>query len=928
MLFGRELESTLIDEVLDAARERRSGVLVLRGEAGIGKTALLDAAVDRASGMRVLRALGVQSEVEVAFSGLHQLLRPAFPLLDALPDAQAVALRAALALGADEVGERLAVFGGVLSLLAAAAEEQPVVCVIDDAHWIDDASAAALTFVARRLDRDGIAMLFGVRDPERRNFPATGIRELRLSGLNRGAAAQLLAARVPAGTAPLVVAQIIELSQGNPLALIELPRGLKAAELTREEPLEEPFRLAASVEREFLRRLAGLPLSTRRALLVAATSDVGELRILSRALEALQLDPMSLEPAEAAGLVTITSSVDFCHPLARSAIYGAAQENERRQVHLALADGADAGETGRRAWHLAAAARAPDEEIASALLAAAESARQRGGVWAEASALERAARLTPEPRARASRLVRAGDAARRAGRHDRASALLEEAVAGDLDVEERAQAQAQRAFIRFEQGAYEEGLALMIDGANELEAADPGAAAILLTNAATIVQHRLDLPQAFRLAERAWQLAGDGAIDDAELCHIVSFQHVLAGRVREGIELALHCADLVEASEGRLVVADAAATLLYVGEYAAARRLLEKAVVANRAAGAFGDLAYTLHMYAQLEWYSGNLRRAYAHALEAVAVVEEMGTPQGSDECACRLATFEATLGREEDSRRHARRALESALHLGDTWNAAKARNALGLLALLTGDPSGAAEQLASGVAALEDGGVGNPNHFRVHPDLVEAYVRLGRTDEAEPVVAALERQAEATQISWTVSAARRCRALVTEDDDAATGAFDDALRLDDGTSAFERARTELCFGEHLRRHGHRRDSRIHLGAALEAFEARGALPWAERARSELRASGLTLRRREPAVQEQMTQQELQIARLVADGKTNRDVAAALFLSPKTIEFHLTHIYRKLDIHSRSELVRRIADDERMRGQPGTATRREASTPA
>ena len=915
MLFGRDLESAQIDEVLDAARERRSGALVLRGEAGIGKTALLDAAVERALDMRVLRALGVESEIEIAFSGLHELLRPAFPLLEAVPDTQAVALRAALALGADEAGERLAVFGGVLSLLAAAAEEQPVLCVIDDAHWLDDASAASLTFVARRLDRDGVAMVFSVREPELRTFPATGIPELTLSGLDRGAAAELLASRMPAGTSSLVVEQIIELSQGNPLALIELPRGLEETEVVREEPLQEPFRVAASVEREFVRRLAGVPVSTRRALLVAAACDAGEQRVLSLALEALDLDLSSLEPAEGAGLVTIASAVEFCHPLARSAIYGAAGENERREAHLALADGADAaGETGRRAWHLAAAARAPDEEIASALVAAAESARRRGGVWAEARALERAARLTPEPRARARRLARAGDAARRAGRHERASVLLEEAVAGDLDAQERAQAQARRAFIAFEQGAYDQGLALMIDGANELELADPRAAAILLTNAATIVQHRLDLPQALSLAERAWRLGGDGAIDDAELCHIISFQQVLAGRVREGIELAWHCAELVEeAPEGRLIVADAASTLLYVGECAAARRLLERAMASNRAAGAVGDLAYTLHMYAQLEWYSGNLQRAYAHALEAAAVVEEMGTPQGIDECACRLATFEAVLGREEDSRRHARSALDSALQLGDTWNAAKARNALGLLALLTGDALSAAEQLAAGVGALEDGGVGNPNHFRAHPDLVEAYVRLGRTDDAEPVAAALERRAEATRIPWTVAAARRCRAVITENEDAAREAFEDALQLDDGASAFERARTQLCFGEHLRRHGRRRDSRIHLGAALEVFEASGARPWAERARSELRASGLTLQRREPAAQEQLTQQELQIARLVADGKTNREVAATLFLSPKTIEFHLTHIYRKLDIHSRSELVRRIADDETMR---------------
>ncbi|HEU5010035.1 MAG TPA: LuxR C-terminal-related transcriptional regulator, partial [Gaiellaceae bacterium] len=478
-----------------------------------------------------------------------------------------------------------------------------------------------------------------------------------------------------------------------------------------------------------------------------------------------------------------------------------------------------------------------------------------------------------------------------------------------------------RAFIRFERGEYDDALTLILDGANRLEALDPRAAATLLTNAATVAQHRLHIPHALALADRAWRLAGAAAIDDPELCHIVSFQHVLAGRVHEGMRLAWRCAELVEQEpEARLVVADAATTLLYVGEYAAARRLLERGVALNRAAGALGDLGYSIHNFAQLEWYTGELQRAYTHALEAVEIVEELKTAQGIDECTCRLATFEAVLGREADSRRHAERALESTLRLGDSWNEAKARSALGLLALVTGDHDAAVEQLASAVGALESGGVGNPNQFRAHPDLVEAYVRLGRIDDAKPVVVSLERHARATQVPWTLAASRRCRGLITRDDDEAFRAFDEALRLDDGASAYERARTELCFGEHLRRRGHRRDSRRRLGASLEAFETVGAVPWAERARAELQASGMTLRRRDPAMPEQLTPQELRIAGLVAEGKSNRDVAATLFLSPKTVEFHLTRIYRKLEIRSRSELVRRMADDERARS-------RRANTP-
>jgi DNA-binding CsgD family transcriptional regulator len=489
-----------------------------------------------------------------------------------------------------------------------------------------------------------------------------------------------------------------------------------------------------------------------------------------------------------------------------------------------------------------------------------------------------------------------------------------------------AHAQERRAFIQFERGHFDDALVLILDGADQLEPVDPRAAATLLTTAATIVQHRLDIPRAFEIAQRAWSLAGDTARGDPELCHILSFQQVLSGRVREGRELAWRCAELAEReSEARIVVADAATTLLYIGECAAARRLLERGVERQRAAGAFGDLSYTLYNYAQAEWYGGDLQAAYAHALEAVEVVEALETAQGIDECCCRLATLEAMSGREEDSHRHAQRALQSTLRLGDRWNEAKARSALGLLALVTGEAETAVEQLAAAVNALERGGVGNPNQFRVHPDLVEAYVRIGRSGAAEPVVAALERHARATQVAWTAAASRRCRALITDEESAAREAFESALQLDDGMSAFERARTELCFGEYLRRHGLRRECRGRLGAAYEVFEAIGAVPWAERARAELRASGRTLRRREPAAQEQLTPQELQIARLVAEGKTNRDVAATLFVSPKTVEFHLTRIYRKLEIHSRSELVRRIADDERGPGQQAAHSETESA---
>jgi DNA-binding CsgD family transcriptional regulator/tetratricopeptide (TPR) repeat protein len=524
--------------------------------------------------------------------------------------------------------------------------------------------------------------------------------------------------------------------------------------------------------------------------------------------------------------------------------------------------------------------------------------------------LERAASLTLEPRIRAQRLARAGDAAYRAGRLERAEALFEQAVKGGLDVDELAHAQARRAYIRVERGELDEALRLIVGGANDLEPVNARAAATLLTNGATVLYHRLEIPQSTALAERAWRLAGDSAMNDAELCHIVSFHRLLVGDVRDRMELAWRCADLVEGDrEGRIVVADAASTLLYAGEVAPARRLFVMAVRAARAIGAIGDLGYSLHMSAQGEWYGGNLLQAYAEELEAVQLVDELGTPQVLDDCLSRLATFEAALGRTEDSSRHAHDALTSAIRLGDRRNEVRARGALGLLALGLGDMNAALTQLAPAVVALERGGHHNPNHFRLHPDLVEAYVRLGRTDEADPLVASLERQARTTRIAWTVGAALRCRGLLEVNDAAAEACFKSALRHHETAGVFERARTELCFGERLRRRGLRRDSRIRLGAALEAFEASGAAPWAERARAELRASGATVRRRGPAARDRLTPQELQIARLVAEGKTNRDVAATLFITPKTVEFHLTRVYRKLEIHSRSELVRQMANE-------------------
>lgn len=896
MLVGREAEKRRLDALLDDARHGRSGALVLRGVAGIGKTALLELTVGRANGFRVLRAAGVESEAELAYGTLQQLLRPVLEATSELPLRQAQSLAIAVAVADGPAPERLAVAAGTLSLLATVAEDQPLLCVVDDAQWIDHASAAALVFVARRLDAEGMVIIFAVREPEKAAFRADGLPELRVEGIAPIAARALLADRMPK-LAERAANRLVTLARGNPLALLELPRSLSAAELSGRSPLREPLRVRVEIEEVFLERARALSPEARRALIRVAASEAGDADVLWKTLDDDGLSGQPLEEAARDGLL-VPDRLEFCHPLARSAVYQLARPAERRSAHSALAKATVAPD--RRAWHLAAAASGPDEHVAAALETAAEAARRRGGMAAEAKALVRAAELTVDSEARARRLLEGAFAAEAAGWIENADSLLQDAARLTHNPALRAKAIARRSYLLADRGEFDRAYTLAIDAA---ERASPKQAAHILAGGGAFmaVSHRLDIPAARALSERAWQLADPGAADDLAVCEMTSRTLVLAGRMQEAASLALSASGRVDG--GSVLAIDFATDLLYAEDYPRAREGLERAVDQARAAEALGTLSYAMDQLAKLETRVGNLTRAYALELEALQLAE---TTVVQVACLVWLSFVEALLGRVE-SREHAKKALGLARSAGDEFNTARAHGALGVEALGRTDSTTAVKWLEPAVTKIVEGGVGAPNFFRLDGDYLEALARLGRVADAQPHLARLEQQAASTGSTWASATAARLRAFLSPNEEV-FDRFEAALDLHQAEpNAFEQARTELCYGERLRRGRRRRDAREQLRSALQTFERVEAGPWAERARIELRATGEHVTQRDPTAAEYLTPQEFQIATLVAEGLTNREVAVRLFLSPKTVEFHLGRVFRKLDIGSRGELIRLFA---------------------
>jgi DNA-binding CsgD family transcriptional regulator len=908
MLLGREAETTCIDRLLQDAREGRSGVLVLSGEPGVGKTSLLEYAVGRSTGMTVMRARGVEWEAELPFVALADLVRPLLGLLHEIPEVQAAALRGALGLGPPGAADRFTTCAGLLSLLGTAADKSPVLVLIDDAHWVDRSSTQAVLFAARRLDAEGVALLIARRPGS--DLDVSDLPELDLHGLAHDAAAALLGSSGP--VAPAVAEELIAGSGANPLALIELPSLLTPAQLAGAEPIDGPIPTSESLELAFMKRVEQLPDQTQRALVVAAASGSLDFDEIVEAVERAGLEPDSLDAAERAGLTVVEGSrFMFEHPLLRSAVYHRATAVMRRTAHEALAGVGGEG----RPWHLAAASEAPDAGIAAELALSATAASGRGGHAEAASAFDTAARLAEAPDVRARLLRDAADEARRAGQTAKALEYLDKAL--EVAEEPKLIARIQHLYGVIEMwsvsalAAYER---LSVE-AHRIEASDPERAAWLLTDAGWAMLMAGGVVLGRDPAERAVTLTkGKGGLVEVLSSALLGIAILLSGD-RAKAEPLLRRHEPLLAGPGFLergysLVWPGAQALVWMEDHDQARELFERVIEGARAKSSPSVLPYSLTGLAEVDFRTGGWTRAYANAAEAVALARETEQPAALSFALSGLARIEAAQGRRDDCLLHVTEAFDlSEDGIGARAVGVYAAAAQGLLELGAGRVEEAIAPLMRVADAMREHGLRLPTVVQWAPDLIEALVRVGRREDAHELLAEFEAAAESALSTWALGSAARCRGLLSETDFEAD--FARAIELHEALGApFEIARTELCLGERLRRSRRRKDARGILRSAIERFERIGAAPWAGRANNELRASGETVQPGAVIATSELTPQELQVALTVAKGATNREAGAALFLSPKTIEAHLGRVYRKLDIRSRTELAVLLAREE------------------
>jgi DNA-binding CsgD family transcriptional regulator len=886
-----------------------SAALIVHGDPGIGKTALLDEVVARAAGFTILRAQPLQTESELPFAGLSDLLRPLLPLLDRIPQPQAAALAGALALGPPTPGDRFAAAAATISLLAVGAEEAPVLAVVDDAHWLDGPSREALLFAGRRLGSDGVVLLLAMRD--RPWLEAAGIERLELRGLKPDAAAALMdgtGRTVSSGVRDRLIAD----TAGNPLALLEALATLTDGQLGGAAPIAGPIIVGATLARSFAQRLEPLAPETRSALLVAAASDTGDSSEIARALARLGLAMSALDPAEREGLVTThADQVEFRHPLQRSAAYHVADPVERRAAHRALATALGPDLADRIAWHLAAAAGGPDEEVARLLEDSATAALRRHGYTAAANALETAARLSPELGDRVRRTIGAANAFRLGGKAQTAADILAGALDLTADPLLRADMQQMRAAALMFVGPLKQTFALLVEEAGRVERHDPGRAAMMLSLASLGITGAAEIELSVQTARRAARLSQPiggpvGMLAALALANGLA----VAGRVGEACEILEPLIPLIETidplGEAGFLVAQVAHMLSWIESWASARMMLERIVSTARAASALTMLPYPLAILSELELRCGRMAAAYAAATESVQLAVETGQAVDSSIALVALARVEALLGLDGECRGHVAAALEVGRELGMTPIENYAASVLGVLELSLGHPERATAHLAECARLEVKYDVGLPTVVQWNADLVEAYVRVGRTEDAVRELENLEEQARQTGSRWAAATAARCRGLLADNDDYEALLLN-ALELHGDQEPFERARTELCLGRRRRHSRHRAAVRVVLHKALSTFETLGAEPWAEQARVELRATGETPAPSPGGSLMTLTSQELQVALVVAGGVTNKEAGGALFISPKTVEFHLSHVYGKLGVRSRTELVRKVA---------------------
>ena len=908
-LLDRQRERAMLDELLGDLRSGRGRALVIRGAAGVGKSALLDYVTGAAADMRVARAAGVESEVELAFAGLHLLCAPLVDRLEGLPPPQRDALGTAFGLREGPAPDRFLVGLAVLTLLSGVAEERPLLCVVDDAQWLDQASAQVLVFTARRLLAEPVGVVFVAREPGEQ---FRGLAELEVRGLADRDARTLLRSVVRFRLDERIRDRILAETDGNPLALIELPRGLGPAELAGGFGLLEAQMIPARIEEGFRRRLEALPADTRSLMLLAAAEPTGDPVLMWRAAGRLGIPVSAAEGAQADGLLQIGARVRFRHPLVRSAVYSAGSPPERRAAHRALAAVIDRdGDPDRRAWHLAAAASGPDDEVAAELEWSAGRAQARGGVAAGAAFLQRAFELTAEPGPRSERALAAAYANLQAGAFDATLRLAAAAEAGPLDDLQRAQVGLLRGQVAFAAGPFGEAPALLLKAARQLEPMDAALARQTYLDAWTAAVFAGRFTQADNL-QAVSRAAGSAPPprDPPAVCDLLL--NGLAVLVTDGRAAAAPILRRVTRvfTEGEIAVEEglrwgwqALISAYVLWDVESYQSILLRQLQSARDAGLlFYVLLYETVLALSATW-CGQFAEAASLIAEAEAIAEATGT-QFAPFATVFLAGFR---GSETDATQLIEVVMKDARAtgqgLGIQWCQLVSGilyNGLGLYGKALEEARNASEQapeLHISAWAL--------------PELIEAASRTGQTQVAAEALDRLAAAASAAQTDWAQGILARSRALLSDGEHAETSYREAIERLGRTPLRPELARGHLLYGEWLRREGRRAEARTQLHTAHDMFAAIGMEAFAERARRELAASGQTARQRTVATRDTLTPQEAQIAQLARTGLSNPEIAAQLFLSPRTVEWHLRKVFTKLEISSRLQLQRALPDGAR-----------------
>jgi DNA-binding CsgD family transcriptional regulator len=903
-LLGRHRERSVLQRLLDTARNGHGSVLVVLGDPGVGKTALLENAVEENPDFRVVRAAGVERDMELDYAALQQLCAPVLELVGRLPDSQRDALGVTFGLSAGPAPSPFLVGLAVLGLLSESAARQPLLCVIDDAQWLDGASARALAFVARRLQAERVALAFGARHAAN---GLEGLPQLRVEPLARGDARALLKSVLAARLDESVLERIIAETGGNPLALLELPRGLTPAQLAGGFGLPAALPLSVGIEQSYARRLERLPLDVRRLLLLAAAEPVGDLALLWRAAQQYEIPETAAHAVESEGLLTLDGAVVFRHPLVRSAVYGAASPGERREAHRALAEATDSrSDPDRRAWHRAQAAFVPDEEVAAELERSAARAHARGGFAAAAAFLERAAALTPVPARRAQRALVAAQTKVRAGALDDALGLLASTEIGALDELDRARVELLRAQIAFVSTHGSAAPTMLLAAARRLAPLSPALASETYLEAlsAAMFAERLAAPGASALdVSLAAKAAPRPAVPTGPELLLDGLSTFFCESYEAAVPILRRAHDTFDVSH--LPVNEqlrwkwlATVSSVHLWDDARWEAISERHVQIARETGALGELPLALSQRVYAHLFAGELTTAASLVDETLVATEATGsnlTPYGA-------VGLAALRGREPEAIPLIDRSRLDATRRGEgigisvlDWAQAVLYNGLGRYD----------EARAAALRATE-----HPHNLSTSnwgmAELIEAAVRAGTPEVAASARARLAEMARVSGTDWARGVAARSEALFVQGQGAEELYVEALNRLGRTRMAVDLARVHLLYGEWLRRQRRRLDARSQLRRAYDLFTEFGMEAFAERARVELEATGERARKRTVETRDDLTPQEAQIARLARDGLSNLEIGARLFISMHTVEYHLRKVFAKLGINSRTKLAQAL----------------------